>query len=168
MQKFDLIGALQTYCNTEGFVFLYGESFYQNFEASTHDYKNGQYILAADFNFSLNFGQNNKSNEITYSGVLMLGIKFDDDGTDAIEDDIDTPDIDEAMTFNDGTPSSLDETKLQKYTRRLLLLSQKLVEVIEDIACENELSITSVNGRYDLNKFDDNIDFVAVDITFIQ
>jgi hypothetical protein len=168
MTNFDLIGVLNSYCTTNNIVFLYGANWSQNYEASQHEYYNGQQVLLADFNASPVFGNGMAISEIRYTGVLALGIKFDNDGTDNITDNEETPEVDETQYFNDGTPANLDETHYQKYTRRLLSLMSGLANIIQDIACVNELSVTNCNFRVDLNKFDENIDFVAADITIIQ
>jgi len=168
MDKFDLIGSLRTYAATQKWVFLSGASSIQNCEASQNEYKNGQLVLAADFNASPQFTNAGKISQITYNGILMLGVKFDDDGTPAIEDDEETLLIDESETFNDGTPASLDETFIQKYDRRLLDLMELLANHITLFACANELDVTNADFRLEINKFDTNIDFVAGTITFIQ
>jgi hypothetical protein len=168
MNNFDLVGALNSYCTTNDIVFLYGETFMQNYEASQHEYYNGQKILTASFTAQPLYGQGNAISQITYNGVMALGIKFDDDGTSNVEDDPDTPLVDETATYNDGTPASLDETHYQKYVRRLLTLMSDLDTVIRAIACANTLEITNCLIRLDYNKFDTNIDFAVAEITFVQ
>lgn len=168
MNNFDLIGKLRTYASTNGWVFLSGTSAIQNYEASQNEYKNGQLVLAADFNAAPQFTNAGKISQITYNGILMLGIKLDDDGTPAIEDDEETPAVDETEVFSDGTPANLDETFIQKYDRRLLDLMTLLANHIAAFACANELDVTGADFRLETNKFDTNIDFVAGTITFVQ
>ncbi len=167
MTKFDLIGALKTYATAHGWRFLYGSAFYQNQEADA-DMVNGQMVLAADFNARPSYGRGMGISEISYPGILMLGIKFDDDGTEPVEDDPDTPEDETVLATNDGTPVSLDETMQQKYTRRLLTLMTALSGAIADFACTNELDVSNCEFKMDVNKFDTNIDFVAATITFVQ
>jgi hypothetical protein len=168
MNNFALISALSSYATTNDMVFLYGQNYMQNYEASQHEYYNGQKVLTGEFTCQPVYGNGNKIGQITYNGVLGLGQKFDDDGTANIPDDENTPLVDETQTFNDGTPSSLDETQMQKYNRRLYDLMVALDIVIQDIACENELQIGTAIFRMDMNKFDTNIDFVVAEISFIQ
>ena len=146
MIKFGLIGAIADYAAAESMAFLFGESWYQNYEASQIEYADGQYILGCDFDARPSFGKGGGIGSVEYNGVLMLGIKFD-----------------AASTF-----SNLDETKKQKYDIRLESLSTKLAEVIVEIACANELDIINCIFRLDVNKFDENIDFVAATVTFLQ
>ncbi len=168
MIQYDLIGALKTYATANSMVFLYGDNFFQNYEATQHEYFNGQKILTAEFTCRPLFGKGNKVGQITYNGILALGQKFDNDGTPAVVDDPLTIGVDESQVFNDGTSASLDETKYQKYTRRLLSLMQSLSTIISQFACTNQLEINNVNMKMDINKHDENIDFVACEITFIQ
>jgi hypothetical protein len=35
-----------------------------------------------------------------------------------------------------------------------------------DFTCQYGYSITQINARYDINKFDENLDFIAATITF--
>lgn len=167
MQVYDIIGALRTLATTNGWAFLSGSSSMQNYEASQNEYINGQLVLIAEFNARPIMTRAGKLDSIRYNGVVGLGIKFDDDGTDNIEDDPETPE-NETKTFNDGTPSSLDETFIQKYDRRLLTLMQTLSTNLLSFACANELTIVDADFRLELNKFDTNIDFVIGTITFEQ
>ena len=145
MIKFGLIGAIASYASAESMVFLFGDSFMQNFEA-TQPITDGQYILGCEFDARPNFGKGGGIGSVEYNGVLMLGIKFD----------------------SAGTYSNLDETLKQKYDTRLEDLSTKLAEVIVDISCANELDIVNCVFKLDVNKFDENIDFVAATITYLQ
>ena len=63
------------------------------------------------------------------------------------------------------TESSLSETWEQKYSNRLLDLTSNLSDFISEFACSNDLAIGNVQLKYDLNKFDANIDFTAATIT---
>jgi hypothetical protein len=167
MNKFDLIGALSNYASSKGWVFLSGHQSIQNYEASTKEYVNGQLVLTADFNAAPLFTQGGKISQIVYNGVLALGIKLDDDGTPAVEDDEETPE-DETAVYSDGTPANLDETFIQKYNKRLLILMNTLATNIAAFACANELDVTGADFRLETNKFDSNIDFVVGTITFVQ
>ena len=96
-------------------------------------------------------------NEILYTGQILLGRKF--------EQELD--EVDPAIIVSESE-ASLDETYWQKYQRRLKELSQSLLTIIATIQCANELETTAFEIRFDINKFDTNIDFVVANITFIQ
>ena len=166
MTNFDIIGSLKSYALTNGWGFLSGDNAWQNYEASQLEYTNGQLILGCNFK-SKPVIKNGAITEISYSGLIFLGQKFDNDGTPEVIDDEDT-DENESETFNDGTASSLDETFIQKYERRLLSLTTLLNNAIITFSCDNDLDISSVEYGMDLNKYDENLDFVGGSITFIQ
>ena len=144
MDNFDIVGVLRTYATAQGWLFFYGSNAYQNFEADAAIYQE-QLVLTADFTARPTY-TNGRVMTIQYNGVVMLGRKSE------IE----------------GTLSSLDETMIQKYDRRLLELMQLLSNALGSIACSNELEISSANFRLDINKFDTNIDFIAGEVTLIQ
>jgi hypothetical protein len=146
MDNFDLIGSLSSYASDNDMHYLSGENAYQNYEASQNTYDDGQLVLSADFDASVNFSSGFAVGSITYIGVLALGRKFDE--------------VD--------TGSDLDETFYQKYQRRLKDLMTLLVTHIAAFACDNKLQVTNCQFRMDLNKFDTNIDFIAASITFVQ
>ena len=146
MDQFDIIGQLRTYCETNDIQFIWQKDvYYANISAST-EYADGQLILVVDLK-PTPIMSGVKVSEITYSGLFMLGRKFDSDGTHA----------------------SLDEDQLQKYDRRLLALSAQLVSIAAQFACSNELELTIGAMDYLFNTFDSNIDFsVAQNIQFVQ
>ena len=166
MTNFDIVGALRAYAVANDWVFLAGVNAYQNYSASQQEYKNSQLILGANLSAAPRI-VNGKVIEITYSGLIFLGQKFDDDGTPAIPDNPETPE-DETETFNDGTPANLDETFIQKYDRRLLNLMSLLTNHLGTFACSNELEISNFNIDIEINKYDANLDFVGGSITLIQ
>jgi len=146
MDQFDIIGVLRSYCtdNNIQFIWRYDE-FYANISAST-EYEAGQLVLVVDLK-PTPILSGSKVSEITYSGLMMLGRKFDEDGHHA----------------------SLDEDQLQKYDRRLLELTGMLVSIASSIACSNELDLTVGQINYLINMYDSNIDFAAAqNITFVQ
>lgn len=144
MDSFGLVDTLRTYCEEKGYYFFYGADSYVNIETDVNTYTSGKIILIADFNCIPTY-TNGKITELRYTGTMLLGEKRENE-----------------------TISSLDETPLQKYDRRLKALSTLLTTVLGDIACDNELEITNVNIKYDLNKFDLNADFIASSLTFVR
>lgn len=138
MEYFNIIGALQDYCDARGIAFIWQyNEFYTNIEA-TQKYENGQKILVIDLRPTPVLS-GLKIAGITYSGLFMVGLKFDPD----------------------GRPASLDEKAYQKYTRRLKELSQFSAGIMADFACMNELAVTPGQMNYLINTFDSNIDFVV-------
>jgi len=146
MVKFDIIGALKTYADANNMKFLSGSAWFQNYESDVESYDNGELVLGCDFNCQPTYSRG-QVQSIRYSGVLMLGRKFEELG---------------------GSGSNVDETFYQKYVLRLQELTTELDILIREIICANELEVLSCTIANDLNKFDTNIDFVAATITFEQ
>lgn len=144
MDLFSLVDALRSYCTNHNWHFIYGNDAYTNAQADNKKYNPGDLIMVADFSVSPVYA-GGRVIECQYQGVIMLGRK------------------NEAQT-----KSTLDETPIQKYDRRLKDLTLLLANACGDIACSNELEITSANFKMDMNKFDLNADFVAGSITFVQ
>lgn len=145
MTQFDLIGAIRTYCTANNIVFVTGAQDIREFEASKKTYSTGQLILFCFFSVNPTFTKGNTISEIEYTGLVMLGRKF------------------EATTQSD-----LDETFIQKYDRRLLSLSSTLFSTLKSIACTNELTIQRATMQYKVNETDECIDFVEADVSIIQ
>ncbi len=148
MDFFGLIDVLRDYCEDNGIELVYGEDAFANTQTDGLSTEDNGLVLIAAFNAVPTFTLG-RITECKYTGVLSLGEKC--------ETDEDT---------EEETESSLDETPIQKYDRRLKYLTTKLSTVIGDIACENELEVSGLSFRYDLNKFDLNADFAATTITF--
>ena len=133
-----LIDTLETYCNNNNIKFILGTEDYQNLEADMYGYANGQLILLCDVNYSVSIFSGQVTS-YSYNVTLGLGRKFDPDGDEA----------------------GLDELYGQKYHLRLKDLSEKLNELIGNIACLGDFTVNSFNVKYDINKFDLNADFVV-------
>lgn len=133
-----LIDTIEQYCEANDIVFILGSQDYQNLEADIYGYKNGQLILLCDISYSVNIYSGSVTG-YSYNVTLGLGRKFDPDGDEA----------------------GLDEYYKQKYHLRLRDLSDKLNEIIGNIACLGDFSVNSFNVKYDINKFDLNADFVV-------
>jgi hypothetical protein len=150
MDNFELLSTLKDYADTQGWHFLSGDNFYQNYEASQKEYYPGDLVLSADFDAAPIYSPGGKISQIRYTGVLALGRKVDE-----------TPILDE-------TRSTLDETFWQKYVRRLEELMKLLSIALTTIACDNDLELENARFRLALNKFDTNIDFISGTVTIIQ
>jgi len=146
MTQFDIIGTLRTFCASRNIAFIWHiDEYYANIAAST-PYAAGQLILVVDLLPTPDV-KNGKIADITYSGMVMLGRKFE----------------------VSGTVASLDETALQKYDRRLQALSADLVSLMNTFACDNTLQLTFGQLDYVFNLYDSNIDFVvSQNTTFVQ
>lgn len=145
MKAHDIIGALGQLAEAKGWHFMAGDNWYLNYQADLNTYEGGQLVLIANFNSQLVYSKARKLSQIVYSGTLMIGRKFE--------------------TNFPVTESSLSETWMQKYCNRLFDLTTNLDEFISEFACANELTIGNCQFKYDLNKFDANIDFTAATIT---
>lgn len=146
MTAYDLVGALKTYADSLGWAFIFGDNFRKNYEASRKSYAVNQLILAVDpvvATPSITYA--NKIPEITYTGLILLGRKF------------------EATT-----EACLDETYKQKYDRRLLYLSQALSANMLLFACSQELTVSRLQFDLRINNLDANIDWVAATFTIVQ
>lgn len=133
-----LIDVLEQYCNNNNIKFIFGTEDYQNLQADMETYDNGQLILLLDCSYSINV-TSGQVTQYTYNTTLALGQKFDSDGCEA----------------------NLGELYIEKYHKRLKYLSDKLNEVLGNVACLGDFIIDSFNVKYDINKFDLNADFIA-------
>jgi hypothetical protein len=156
MEFFGLVDAIRSYCasddRTTPIHFHYGANAFANIEADLHTYVDNDLILIADFNATPTF-DGGRVTRCRYSGVLSLGRKRESETVGQV---------------TTHTESSIDETPIQKYDRRLKDLTTLLGTIIGDLSCENELDIISCNMRFDLNQFDLSADFTAAQITFEQ
>ena len=147
--KYDIIGALRTYCNDNGLRFVWQfDQFYSNIENQWNDFQPNELILVADLRATPNMGRGSQEIEIAYNGLFMLGRKFED-----------------ALT----TSASLDETALEKYDNRILDLYSLLILHATNFKCLHDLDLTI--GQIDplFNEYDANVDFVAATgLTFTQ
>jgi hypothetical protein len=157
MDFFGLVDAIRDYCEDEGIFIIYGSQAYANAQADAESYSSNELILIADFSCvpTITGGQ---VVALRYSGVISLGQKTETVVTDPGEE----------TETSTTTISNLDETPIQKYDRRLKYLSTKLAAIIGELSCDNELDVSGLNFRFDLNKLDLNADFVATPITLEQ
>lgn len=144
MEYFGLVDTIRDYCTEHNWIFVYGNDSFANALVDQNKYLPEQIILVADFT-CLPVIEGSKIQSMTYTGVMALGQKCES-----------------------ITKSSLDETPIQKYDNRLKDLSQLLTIAIGQISCDNEMEVSGLNMRFDLNKFDLNADFVACSVNFIQ
>lgn len=141
---FDIIGALNDFADQKGWKFINGIDAYANYEVDQIDLMMGDKLLIVDLNLSPSYAAGGGVNGVNYSGILMLGVKDDEN----------------------SETSTLDETQSEKYNARLKYLTKELIISAGQFSCMHELTITAATTRLQLNKFDVNADFVAMDITF--
>ena len=142
---FDIVSKLRSFAEAtpREWLFIYGNDQYANASETLKDIEENQLVLVADLNVSPTYEPEGSIRDVTFTGGIMLGQKRED-----------------------TTESSLDETMEQKDHRRLSDLTEAFFIAMGDFSCENGLSITQVNARYDINKYDENLDFIAATITF--
>jgi hypothetical protein len=146
MEQFDIIGALEEYAISQNWKFGYGVDEFYKSAATVQEFKAGDLIMLADFRAQPTI-KNSVITEITYTCLIMLGRKYDDDGQSA----------------------SLDETSKQKYDRRLKELCQMLAMAIGQVACDNQLEVTVGDIVVNINMYAENVDFAASSNTiFVQ
>lgn len=145
--NFDIIGALRTYAAANDLKFAWQlDEFYANIQAS-QQFDPEELFLVVDL-LPTPVMSGNKVAEVTYSGLFMLGRKFEAAGT---------------------TVASLDEHALQKYDRRLLELTGLLVQHAAAFKCIHQLDLDVGAMSYLVNGFDSNVDFVAAqNLNFVQ
>ena len=144
MENFGIIDVLRTKCADLEYAFLYGEDAYRSFLANGKGVEDYSRVLLAEFTAAPT-RVNSVIQKVTYSGYLALGQKKET-----------------------TTISSIDEFPIQKYDRRLKYLTTLLSDFIGALACENDLTVTAENYRFELNKHNLSADYVACEITFVQ
>lgn len=147
MIYYDLIGNLRStvIAAPYSWKFVAGNNFMQNYEIAQQTFVAGTKVLCVDFSSSLTYSKAGLLNGVDYSGLMMLGIKFDATG---------------------GGIAQLDETYYQKYIARLKSLHETFAAFIGVFACNNKLTVQSCRFTDMINVFDDNVDFVKADIVY--
>lgn len=144
----DIIDKLRKFGEANEYHVIFGSDEYKN--ADRHGYKNGEIVMAIEFTEEvLNFPNTNilADSGSTYNYDILFGRKFED--------------------YEEHTYSSLDETMSQKQDRRLQYLRVLGLSKLKEFACANNIGLQSIRINYVINAFNDNIDFVLFDTTFI-
>ena len=144
MNNFELVETIRAYCTANGIIFKYGPREVMNVLLGNEAYEAGQLVLLCSFDDTPTI-VNGVVQAIDYVGFLSLGRKCET-----------------------TTSADLDETRIQKYDRRLSTLKQLLMSTITTIMCENELEVLGVTFEERVNETDENLDFIHTPITFIQ
>jgi len=146
MERFDILGALETAALAKGYKFVYGFNKFYNNEELTQQFNPGGIVLIADYKATPTYSGVKYSN-IKYTCLLMLGRKFD----------------------ANGQAAGLDENFEQKYGRRIKDLVAFLSNFIGEFACTNKLTVTDPTISPSINQFDENLDFaIANNVIFDQ
>ena len=147
MEQFGLIKALQADCANKDWRFVSGDRWYRNAEITKQGGLDvGEIVMTAFMNNAQPRFVNSVIDRITYSAEIMLGRKFDEI----------------------GDTSSLDETFIQKYERRLEELAKLMATFLASFACEHRLTIQSSTFQFYLNQTDECIDFCGGNVTFVD
>lgn len=144
MDNFGLVDAIEDYCEDKSIIFHLGDQAYVNSLLDPTSYPSGKKVIFCNF-LMYPDKSSGKTTSIKYEGYISLGQKR------------------EATT-----ESSLDETPIQKYKRRLNALATEIDSIIEDLCCINELDVQNVKIEFKINQFDLNIDIVDTTLTFVQ
>ena len=142
---FELISYLDSWCKANSIYFCAGPEQYNNIVLDNNIYANFDLILCVAFNMIPKYSDGGLQS-VTYQGSLALGRKRE-------------------ITDEENTESSLDEDFMQKYSRRLEDLTEKLNGLLVSLQCEQESYIDSCTMNYVLNKYDINVDFVNATVS---
>jgi len=145
----DLVDTFKTYAHLYRYEFAYGRVSEQNW-ILTKDVtlKDGESVIVL-FPIIENANVANSFPHVwNASTQIWLGKKFDADN-------------------ESGTFSQLDETDQQKWDRRLFALRSAIETYLKAVFCsESRLELTSARIQTFLNKFDENVDFIGMEISF--
>lgn len=153
MNGLSIIEILRDYCEEKSIYFICDQKGYQNALADNNIYENNERIMLAWLKPQAIVSMY-KIVGYSVSGQIALGQKFDSVTTGESPNEITTE-----------TQSSIDETFMQKYDRRLKNLMIDISNVIQSIACDNDLTIDSLSFDYDINALDLSADFIVAQIT---
>ncbi|MCQ2608737.1 MAG: hypothetical protein MJ197_08640 [Bacteroidales bacterium] len=144
MNKYDLIGVIRDYCQANNIHYIPSISEYDAYVNAVADgelYEEYDLIFCTFFTLRPSFG-GSVVQSVTYNGTCALGRKREE-----------------------NTVSNLDETFIQKYDARLKNLTELLVSMLAEIACNVDGEITNCNLSYDINKLDLNADFIGCELS---
>lgn len=140
---------LADYCATKNYDFIWGlDAYYQNLETNKSLGVNKPIVLC-EFKVSCSVSGPHVTHR--YVGSISIGRKFE------------SVEVEEIVT---NTESNLDETFKQKYDRRLLELSEILEMFVTLFSCEKQFKVPQFEYDFEINKFDEVIDFVSALVTF--
>jgi hypothetical protein len=141
---FDPVKLFEDIASARGLQFIYGSNLSANWEIEKQDLRDSEIVLIV-FPFEESGQPHNGSiSTWTANAKILVGRKFD----------------------VDGTISNLDETDRQKYDRRIVEYKSIIQEILNDLCASDVELIGDVRIYLDINKFDTNIDVMACEFTF--
>lgn len=146
MDHYGIIEAFEIYADSKKWLTVLGFDEFNRSIGTVQEMQPGEIMFIYDFRASPK-KVNGRTVEITYTCLMMLGRKIDDN----------------------NEISNLDETHQQKYDRRLKDLMILLDIAIGEIACDNGLEVVAGDIIVDPNRYVENIDFAAAtNVIFTQ
>jgi len=146
----DVVQKFEDYATAAGYEFAYGREGVKNWQLSEGvTLSAGKIVLLVDPFIETAQIDNSIIFKWSVATTIALGKKFD-------------------VTVASGTYSQLDETDLQKYDRRLQAMRSNMETLLKTIFCnDDDLELTSARVLMEMNRFDENIEIVAAEITFL-
>jgi len=143
----DIPTLIQTHAIAAGYLFAYGDLEYQNYESHIADLTDGDYIfmLLPVISRAAEIANGATIDKWDVDIKIYFGRKFDD-------------------SAEAGTYSSIDETFLQKHTRRLQACREALVTFIESLTCSTDLELINLSINDAVNIFSISMDAVIATI----
>jgi len=143
---FDPVKVFEDIADDNGFLFMYGARHFQNWEITGKDLTDADTFLGMFPFEETGQADNGSIASWTVNTIIIAGRKFDT-----------------AL----GVHSSLDETEKQKYDRRLKYLRNVIETVLNNLCAVKGIEITSARVFRELNKFDENTDYVGCELSFV-
>jgi len=141
MNVFELIKDLKDFCAAKPELkLILGDEPLQAMVANKIKVDPNDLIVMADFNATVDWSRNTVM-AVRYSGVIALGAKTDG-----------------------NTQATIKETFDEKFDNRLEGLGEVLIQLLKDFCCAKEYQINSMRTILKLNRYAQNIDFVAAEI----
>ena len=144
INKYDIPGLFRDYATEKEWKYYYGSDEYMSAMSASDTFDVDELILScSDWRVTPRASaQYGSYDDVTHTVTLMIGRKFEE-----------------------TTMASLDETMIQKHDRRMGELCELLVNMVDDISCTNNLSISFSAGVPLPNMWANNIDFFMFPIT---
>jgi len=143
----DVVKIFSDAATAKGFEFAYGRRDILNWETTNKTLNSGKTVLLVFPFVETARISNGIIHEWSVSTILWLGKKFDTS----------------SLT---GTFAQLDETEKQKYDRRLNVMRSTMETLLKYIFCGEDLELTAAVVAREINKFDEELDFISAAITF--
>ena len=143
----DVVKIFSDAATAKGFEFAYGRRDILNWETTNKTLNSGKTVLLVFPLVETARISNGIIHEWSVSTILWLGKKFDTS----------------SLT---GTFAQLDETEKQKYDRRLNVMRSTMETLLKYKFCGEDHEQTAAVVAREINKFDEELDFISAAITF--